>query len=78
MLMTSSAPAAAWAAMGPGGFQASSQIGDADPDPADAEQLGGAPPGREVALLVEHPVVGKLLLVVDAADLPAAHTAAAL
>ena len=43
----------------------------ADADPADAEQLGGAGPRSEVALLVEDGVVGQFLLVVDATNFAA-------
>ena len=69
MLMTSSAPAAAWAAIGPCGFQASSQMETPTRTPPMPNSWVAPPPGGEVALLVEDAVVGKLLLVIDAADL---------
>ena len=64
MLTISSAPPAAWLAMGPVGLKASSQIDTPTRTPADLDERRGAGAGREVALLVEHGVVRQVALVV--------------
>ena len=71
MLTTSSAPAAAWALTGPVGSQASSQTETPDVRAGDQVQALGPGPGREVALLIEHRVIGQVTFVVNTADLAA-------
>ena len=78
MFTTSSAPPAAWTAIGPFGLHASSQMLTPTRTPPITYSSSGSVAGREVALLVEHGVVRQEALAVDADHLAAAQTAAAL
>ena len=64
----SSAPPRPASAIGPSGHPGVLADRDADPDAADAEEVAGVGALGEVAMLVEHLVVGQLALAVDADD----------
>ena len=66
----SSAPPAAWSAIGPAGLQASSQIETPTLTPPIVKSWRGSVARSEVALLVEHRVVGQHALAVHARSSP--------
>ena len=69
MFIISSAPAAAWPAIGPVGLHGVFADGQPDPHPADTEQPGRTGSRGEVPLLVEYRIIGQQLLVVFPPDL---------
>ncbi len=69
MLTTSSAPAAAWALTGPGRIPGILADRDADQRPSYEVQALRPGAGREVALLIEHGIIGQVAFVVNTTDL---------